>query len=156
MVLWVNYSDLYIIRLEIDFFIHSVMTITRITKRDFTQKPFELNKISKAILKAMEAVGHGQEEDGNRIAESVHQTLLERSEQLQDYIPTVEEVQDVVEERLMTSEFHDVAKAYILYRNKQAQSRICNIYEKRVNLKPYEITLQYDYVPDCRHSYLIH
>lgn len=156
MVLCVNYSDLYIIRFEINFFIHSVMTITRITKRDFTQKPFELNKISKAILKAMEAVGHGQEEDANRIAESVHQTLLERSEQLKDYIPTVEEVQDVVEERLMTSEFHDVAKAYILYRNKQAQNRKSNIFEKRVNLKPYEYPQLYEYVPAIRHSYWIH
>src|SRR5690606_41536006 len=96
--------------------------------------PFESNKTSKAIIKAMEAVGHGREEDANRIAESVNQTLLDRGQQHQDYIPTVEEVQDVVEERLMTSEFHDVAKAYILYRNKQAQSRKSNIFEKRVKI----------------------
>lgn len=151
-----NYSDLYITLIEINFFIHSVMTITRIIKRDFTQKPFELNKISKAIFKAMEAIGHGQEEDANRIAESVNQTLLERNRQHQDYTPTVEEVQDVVEEKLMASEFHDVAKAYILYRNKQAQSRKSNIFEKRVNLKPYEYPQLYEYVPAIRHSYWIH
>src|SRR5690606_27084123 len=97
------------------------MTITRIIKRDFTQKSFEHNKISKAIFKDVEAIGHGQGVDAKRIAESVNQTLLERNRQHQDYIPTVEEVQDVVEENLMASEFHDVAKAYILYRNKQAQ-----------------------------------
>src|SRR5690606_23924230 len=112
--------------------------------------------ISKAILKAMEAIGHGQEDDANRIAESVNQALLDRGQQHSDYIPTVEEVQDVVEERLMASEFHDVAKAYILYRNKQAQSRKSNIFEKRVNLKPYEYPQLYEYVPAIRHSYWIH
>lgn len=132
------------------------MTITRIIKRDFTQKSFELNKISKAIFKAMEAIGHGQEEDAKHIAESVNQALLERNKQHQDYTPTVEEVQDVVEEKLMASEFHDVAKAYILYRNKQAQSRKSNIFEKRINLKPYEYPQLYDYVPAIRHSYWIH
>src|SRR5690606_8441382 len=145
MVLCLNYSDLYIIRIEINFFIHSVMTITRIIKRDFTQKSFELSKISKAIFKAMEAVGHGQEEDAQRIAQSVNEALLERNRKHQDYIPTVEEVQDVVEEKLMVSEFHDVAKAYILYRNKQAQNRKSNIFEKRVNLKPYEYPQLYEY-----------
>jgi hypothetical protein len=67
-----------------------------------------------------------------------------------------EEIQDVVEQRLMQSQFLDVAKCYILYRNEQAQKRKPNIFEKRINLKPYEYPDLYEYVAAIRHSYWIH
>ena len=132
------------------------MKILYITKRDFSQKPFELSKITNAVFKAMKAVGHGQVEDAQLIANNVHDVLLERHGKDAEYTPTVEEVQDIVEEKLMESAFHDVAKAYIIYRNKQAQSRKSNIFEKRINLKPYEYPQLYEYVPAIRHSYWIH
>ena len=132
------------------------MEILHITKRNFSQKPFELSKITNAILKAMKAVENGDFGDAQLIANSVYDVLLKRKEQDADYLPTVEEVQDVVEDKLMESSFHDVAKAYIIYRNKQALSRKSNIFEKRVNLKPYEYPQLYEYVPAIRHSYWIH
>ncbi|MCK7591091.1 ribonucleotide-diphosphate reductase subunit beta [Subsaxibacter sp. CAU 1640] len=132
------------------------MEIIYITKRDFSQKPFELSKITQAIFKAMKAVGHGQVEDAQLIANNVHDALLVRLGNDPEYTPTVEEVQDIVEDKLMESAFHDVAKAYIIYRNKQAQSRKSNIFEKRINLKPYEYPQLYEYVPAIRHSYWIH
>lgn len=132
------------------------MTISYITKRDFSRKPFELSKITNAIFKAMKAKGHDQIEDAERIANEVHSALLARKNNDPEYVPTVEEVQDIVEDKLMASEFHDVAKAYIIYRNQQAQSRKSNIFEKRINLKPYEYPQLYEYVPAIRHSYWIH
>lgn len=132
------------------------MEITHITKRDFSTKPFELYKITNAVLKAMTAVEHGQMADAQAIANNVHKALLERKVLDSGYVPTVEEVQDIVETKLMQSEFQDVAKAYIIYRNKQAQSRQSNIFEKRINLKPYEYPQLYEYVPAIRHSYWIH
>ncbi len=132
------------------------MEILHITKRNFSQKPFELSKITNAILKAMKAVENGEFGDAQLIANNVYDVLLQRKNQDKDYLPTVEEVQDVVEDKLMESSFHDVAKAYILYRNKQALSRKSNIFEKRVNLKPYEYPQLYEYVPAIRHSYWIH
>ena len=39
----------------------------------------------------------------------------------------------------MESKFTEAAKAYILYRNKRAQQRESDLFEKRVNLKPYDI-----------------
>ncbi|WP_340066160.1 ribonucleotide-diphosphate reductase subunit beta [Ascidiimonas aurantiaca] len=132
------------------------MVISYITKRDFSTKPFELAKITNAIMKAMTAVEHGHIHDAENIANNVHNALLARKKQDANYIPTVEEVQDMVENKLMESEFHDVAKAYIIYRNKQAQSRQTNIFEKRINLKPYEYPQLYEYVPAIRHSYWIH
>ncbi|WP_136468847.1 ribonucleotide-diphosphate reductase subunit beta [Flagellimonas onchidii] len=132
------------------------MEISHITKRDFSTKPFELYKITDAVLKAMTAVEHGETSDAQSIAQSVYETLLERKGHEINYVPTVEEVQDIVESKLMASEFQDVAKAYILYRNKQTLSRQSNIFEKRINLKPYEYPQLYEYVPAIRHSYWIH
>ncbi|MUU79337.1 ribonucleotide-diphosphate reductase subunit beta [Winogradskyella endarachnes] len=132
------------------------MEITQIIKRDYETSPFVLNKISNAIEKAMMSVGNGTKEDANQISVNVLQTLLERKAKDHKYLPTVEEVQDLVEEKLMASSFPGVAKAYILYRDEQARLRKTNIFEKRINLKPYEYPELYEYVDAIRHSYWIH
>ncbi len=132
------------------------MHILHITKRDFSTQTFDLHKITSAILKAMTAVEQGEMRDAQIIADQVLGTLLERKNKDGAYVPTVEEVQDVVETELMNSEFQAVAKAYIIYRNKRAQMRQSDIFEKRINLKPYEYPQLYEYVPAIRHSYWIH
>jgi ribonucleoside-diphosphate reductase beta chain len=132
------------------------MEITQIIKRDYETSPFVLSKISSAVEKAMRSVGNGGPEDAEAIAVKVLKTLLERKEKDANYLPNVEQVQDLVEDKLMDSAFHDVAKAYILYRNEQARSRKTNIFEKRINLKPYEYPALNDYVDAIRHSYWIH
>lgn len=132
------------------------MEITHIIKRDFTTKSFHLEKISDAILKAMTAAGHGNSDDANVISNKVNEALLTRKQEDSNYIPTVEEVQDIVENKLMENEFFDVAKNYILYRNQQSQKRKRNIFEKRINLKPYEYPELYEYVLAIRYSYWIH
>ena len=132
------------------------MKIEYVIKRDFTNKPFDLDKITAAIHKAMVAVGIGNEQNAQDVALSVYQILLERRNKQTQYVPTIEEVQDIVETQLMESEFPEVAKAYILYRNKRNQDRQTNLFEKRINLKPYEYPQLYEYVPAIRHSYWIH
>nr|WP_321229050.1 ribonucleotide-diphosphate reductase subunit beta [uncultured Psychroserpens sp.] len=132
------------------------MEITEIIKRDYETSPFILNKISNAIEKAMLSVGNGSKEDANTISVNVLQTLLERKGRDHKYLPTVEEVQDLVEEKLMASSFPGVAKAYILYRDEQTRNRKTNIFEKRINLKPYEYPELNEYVDAIRHSYWIH
>jgi ribonucleoside-diphosphate reductase beta chain len=82
--------------------------------------------------------------------------LLTRKNEIPNYVPNVEEIQDLVEQTLMKSEFLDVAKAYILYRNTQTKKRQRNIFEKRMTLKPFEYPELYEYVPAIRHSYWIH
>ncbi len=132
------------------------MEILQIIKRDYTTVDFDFQKIANAIFKAMQAVDHGSENDAQNVAFEVLQELKKRKELDSHYIPTVEEVQDVVENKLMESEFLDVAKAYILYRNKRAETRKSDIFEKRINLKPYEYPQLYEYVSAIRHSYWIH
>lgn len=132
------------------------LEITEIIKRDYETSPFVLNKISNAVEKAMMSVGNGTKEDANTIAVNVLQELLDRKASDYKYVPTVEEVQDLVEVKLMDSAFLNVAKAYILYRDEQARNRKTNIFEKRINLKPYEYPALNEYVDAIRHSYWIH
>ncbi|MGB1269542.1 MAG: ribonucleotide-diphosphate reductase subunit beta [Flavobacteriaceae bacterium] len=132
------------------------MEITHIIKRDYETSEFVLNKITNAIEKAMISVGNGSRSDAEMISQNVLKALLERKEGHVNYIPNVEQVQDIVEDTLMQSAFPNVAKAYILYRNEQARNRATNIFEKRINLKPYEYPQLNDYVDAIRHSYWIH
>ena len=96
------------------------MRIEEIFKRDHSKKEFEIEKITEAILKAMNSVKEGGEEDATQISKQVNDVLLERKENIPYYVPNVEEIQDLVEQTLMKSEFLNVAKAYILYRNIQS------------------------------------
>ncbi len=132
------------------------MEITQIIKRDSETTSFELDKIIDAIEKAMLSVNNGTRKDAVAISKIVNGTLLERKLNEPGYTPTVEQVQDIVEYKLMDSRFHDVAKAYILYRDEQTRSRKSNIFEKRINLKPYDYPALGEYVDAIRHSYWIH
>ena len=85
------------------------MEIEYIIKRDYSTKSFHLEKISGAIHKAMNAVGEGTEQNAQDVALSVYQTLVGRKENDVEYVPTIEEVQDIVETKLMESKFKDAA-----------------------------------------------
>ena len=130
--------------------------IENIFKRNFSKKTFELEKITDAILRAMISVNNGDVKDAEAIAQSVYTSLISRKQESPNYVPNVEEIQDLVETKLMQSKFLDVAKVYILYRNTQSQKRSRDMFEKRINLKPYEYPELYEYVPAIRHSYWIH
>lgn len=132
------------------------MQITQVIKRDYSTSPFVLEKITNAIEAAMRAVGNGSRKDAEIISMQVYESLLVRKEADPEYTPTVEQVQDIVEDKLMGSTFHDVAKAYIIYRNEQTRKRKSDVFEKRINLKPYEYPHLYQYVDAIRHSYWIH
>ena len=93
--------------------------IEKIKKRDGRIVPFNKRKIVMAILKAMKAVREGDKEAAETIANEVVSSLKKSNKA----IPTVEEVQDLVEEALMKKGFYKVAKAYILYRALHNQIR---------------------------------
>ena len=132
------------------------MQIEEIFKRNHSKMVFRVEKITEAILKAMISVKNGSPQDAENIAQQVLKILKERKSKITNYVPNVEEIQDLVEQTLMKSEFLDVAKAYILYRNTQAKKRQRNIFERRMTLKPFEYPELYEYVPAIRHSYWIH
>jgi ribonucleoside-triphosphate reductase len=92
---------------------------TQIQKRDGRIVDFDEKKIEKAIHKALVATEQG---DG-KIAKKLAQKVLEVLEQRIKGIPTVEQVQDIVEEVLILENYVEVAKAYILYREQRRKIR---------------------------------
>lgn len=130
--------------------------IEKTQKRNGDIADFDIQKIIKAVLGAMRDVGKGKREDAERVAELVFQELMQRAEMNPEYIPNIEEIQDVVEEALMVGGYRDVAKAYIIYRDERARERQTDVFERRVALKPYEYPHLYEYVDAIRHSYWIH
>jgi ribonucleoside-triphosphate reductase len=91
-----------------------------IRKRDGRIVKFDATKITNAIAKAGMATG----EFGRDIAERLTLKVLSLAEEIiKSEIPTVEEIQDVVEEVLIDSPYRKTAKAYILYRDQHAKIR---------------------------------
>jgi len=132
------------------------MTLDTIRKRNGMLVSFDSAKISNAIQKGMIDAQYVNLEDAVRITQSVQVKLFAKKDQNPDYIPTVEEIQDIVEEALMAAGLHQVAKHYILYRDKRTQERKRDIFKKRITLKPYEYPELLEYVDAIRHSYWIH
>jgi ribonucleoside-triphosphate reductase len=91
-----------------------------IRKRDGRVVPFDAEKITKALLKAGRATG----EFGDDVAHTLTTRVLGLAQVLLDgEAPTVEQIQDLVEDVLLQSPFKKTAKAYILYRDQHARIR---------------------------------
>ncbi len=95
--------------------------IKKIIKRSGDTVAFEKGKIEKAIQKAFQATGEGSQKDAREVADKVVR-LLNKNYKL-GYIPQIEELQDMTEKVLMTLDFDETAKAYILYREQHRKMR---------------------------------
>ena len=95
--------------------------IIQIRKRKGQIVDFELDKIVEAIFKATEAVGKPDNYLARQLSEEVADKINEKFHSRS--IPAVEEVQDIVEEVLISNRQIYVAKSYILYRDQQARNR---------------------------------
>lgn len=97
-----------------------------IRKRDGRLVDFNEANIVSAITKAGDATGEFDE----KIAATLADRVVKRAEEkfadakfAKNKIPTVEGVQDVVEDVLMASKYKDTAKSYILYRDERSKAR---------------------------------
>ncbi len=99
--------------------------IPQIRKRRGLTVPFEQDKIAHAIEKAFEGVtGERHEMDAVLVTDIVVADLVARAGTVGEmYMPSVEEVQDLVERALMQRGFFDVAKSYIVYRYEHQKIR---------------------------------
>ncbi len=94
--------------------------IKRIKKRDGRIISFDSNKIKTAIAKALKATG----KDDPKIPIELTQKVITRiNTKFAKRIPTVENVQDIVEKILIESGYSATAKDYILYRQKRTELR---------------------------------
>jgi anaerobic ribonucleoside-triphosphate reductase len=98
----------------------TLTAFTHIRKRDGRIVPFDMDKIRRAMLKAGRATGEFSEDVAGtlsiRVLSIAHVVHGSRE-------PSVEQVQDIVEEVLLASPFKKTAKAYILYRDQHARIR---------------------------------
>lgn len=91
----------------------------KVVKRDGRSVVFDRDKIKNAVLKAFEEVdGEITQESKNKSSDIASYIANQEKEEL-----SVEEIQDMVEEKLMQSRRKDVAKAFILYRNDRTRFR---------------------------------
>ncbi len=101
-----------------------------IIKRSGEERPFDITKIANAIRKASQVVDIKDalsEGRINLIAEEVAGVCAGR-----DRAMTVEEIQDVVETKIMEMGAHEIAKKYITYRYKQSLLRQANTTDKQI------------------------
>ena len=92
-----------------------------ILKRNDVKASFNVQKITNAVYKASLAVGQADWKKSEEITKEILKRLERKHKK--GMIPTVEEVQDVVEKVLIESGMAKVAKAYILYRQHRAEIR---------------------------------
>ncbi|MDO5329277.1 MAG: anaerobic ribonucleoside triphosphate reductase [Coriobacteriia bacterium] len=98
--------------------------IAQIVKRDGRVVDFREDKIADAVEKAFAACGAMQD---RKSAEEIASIVCKKIEDgAIEGIPTVEGVQDIVEETLMEQGFNQTSKAYILYRAERERSRDVN------------------------------
>lgn len=121
----------------------SVNIMTQIRKRDGSLVPFDALKILEAIRKAGDATS-------DQMLPARELTVLTKrviGKLSADDIPTVEFVQDVVEEVLVEAGYFKIAKAYILYRAehtkvRQGKEDLMHIYEELTFSKSRDVDLK--------------
>ena len=88
-----------------------------VLKRDGRIVPFDAEKISRALQKASLATGEFDEAEAERLSTLVTSRLVG------DITPSIEQVQDQVEEALLQYHYLKTARAYIVYRSQHARLR---------------------------------
>ena len=102
----------------------------KIIKRNGSEVPFDITKIITAVTKASDSVGGKSRltrEQINQIADDV----TEQCQALNRAV-SVEEIQDMVENKLMDMKAHDIARHYITYRYIQSLKRQTNTTDERI------------------------
>ena len=97
--------------------------ITKIRKRDGREAPFNIEKITNAVFRASSSVRETDYMEVFKISEKVVQRV---GEELTDAVPSVEQIQDMVEKVLIENDWAEEAKAYIIYRAERTRLREMN------------------------------
>jgi len=95
--------------------------ISHVIKRSGAIVTFKKERISNAIFRAAVAVGGRDKKAADKLANEVVEILNKNYSP--ETIPCIENIQDIVEKVLIKNGHSQVAKAYIIYRNSNIQSR---------------------------------
>ncbi len=96
------------------------INIESVTKRDGTLAPFDSSKIHNAINKAGSSTGEFGEQESWLLTAQVLKVLKHK---FADSLPSIEQIQDIVEQVLISANYFATAKAYILYRDQRNRMR---------------------------------
>lgn len=99
--------------------------LKQIKKRNGEIVPFDRARIERAIFRAMSATGEGSERFAVAVSAKVLDALLlyKAEKKEKSFVPSVETIQDIVENELIAANFIQTAKAYILYRKERSLIR---------------------------------
>ena len=107
-------------QIETPNFKNDKVQIEHVTKRDGTLAPFDSSKIYNAILKAGISTGEFGEQEAWLLTAKVMKVLEHK---FAESIPEIESIQDIVEQVLISDNYFQTAKAYILYRDQRNRMR---------------------------------
>ena len=93
-----------------------------VIKRDGRKTVYDDNKIYNAVLKACDSIDKEVSDEDKQLANKIKEYITNH---IYDGI-NVEEIQDLIEKKLMQSNRKDIAKSYILYREKRNRARYRN------------------------------
>lgn len=94
--------------------------VHNVTKRDGTLAPFDESKIYNAILKAGTSTGEFGESDAWLLTAQVMKVI---NHKFTESLPSIEQIQDIVEQVLISANYFATSKAYILYRDQRNRMR---------------------------------
>ncbi len=124
------------------------MALLKVKKRDGRVVDFEPAKIAAAVDKAFKAVGEGSPTLSVELASEISERL---EKDFPDGLPSVEEIQDLVEDALIGKGLSHSAKAYILYRKERADIRAA---KELLGVKEDELKLTVNAVQVLKKRYL--
>ncbi|MEK6871429.1 MAG: ATP cone domain-containing protein, partial [Nanoarchaeota archaeon] len=96
-------------------------TALSVIKRNGEVVAFDSEKIKNAVEKAVRAAK--SEISGELLNRLIVNIIEEIKVRFVDFYPNVENIQDVVEKHLIMNNLYEIAKAYILYRDKRREER---------------------------------
>ena len=99
---------------------NETIAIESVTKRDGTLAPFDSNRLYNAILKAGTSTNEFGEQEAWLLTGQVLKVLKHK---FAESLPSIEQIQDIVEQVLISANYFATAKAYILYRDQRNRSR---------------------------------
>lgn len=99
---------------------NETIAIDSVTKRDGTLAPFDSNRIYNAILKAGTTTSEFGEQEAWLLTAQVLKVLKHK---FSESLPSIEQIQDIVEQVLISANYFSTAKSYILYRDQRNRMR---------------------------------
>ena len=102
----------------------------KIIKRNGAEVPFDITKIITAVTKASDSVGGKSRLTREQITQ-IASDVTDQCHALNRAV-SVEEIQDMVENKLMDIRAHDIARHYITYRYVQSLKRQTNTTDERI------------------------